>query len=68
MKLRAPLRPLLSKDTKWKWKTEHDRAFDEMKKTLQRITEIQHFKRDKPLRIECDASKEGLGAVLTENR
>ena len=27
-KLCAPLRPLLSKDTKWDWKTEHDQAFD----------------------------------------
>ena len=65
-KLCAPLRPLLSKDTKWDWKTEHDRAFDETKKTIQRITEIYYFKKDQPLRIVCDASKEGMGAVLQQ--
>ena len=40
--------------------------FEEKKKTIQRITEIQHFKRDKQFRIVCDASKEGLGAVLQQ--
>ena len=33
---------------------------------IQRITEIQNFKRDKPLRIVSDVSKERLGAVLQQ--
>ena len=44
-KVCAPLRPLLGNDTKWEWTTEHDRAFGEIKKTIQRITELQHFER-----------------------
>ena len=44
-KLGAPLSALPSKDTKWEWITQHDRAFDEIKKTIQRITELQHFER-----------------------
>ena len=34
-----------------------------MKKAIQKITEIPHFKSNKPLKIICDTSKEGLGAV-----
>ena len=62
----APLRPLLSKTTEWEWKDEQEKAFQEIKKALQKITEIKHFKRDPPVRIICDASKEGLGAVLQQ--
>ena len=62
-KLCSPLRPLLCKDTKGDWKTEDDRAFDEIKKTIQSITEIHHFKKDKPLGKVCDTSEERLGAV-----
>ena len=62
----CPLRPLLRNDTKWEWKDEHDRAFEEKESTIQRITVIQHFKMHNPLRIVCDASKEGLAAVLQQ--
>ena len=62
----ATFRPLLSKDTTWEWKAEHDTEFDKIKSAIQGITELHHFKRDKPLRIVCDASKEGLGAVLQQ--
>ena len=37
-----------------------------LKKPSRRITEIQHFQRGLPLRIICDASKDGLGAVLQQ--
>ena len=62
----CPLRPLLDKDTNWEWKAEHDTAFNKIKSAIQGITEINHFKRDKPLGIACDANKEGLGAVLQQ--
>ena len=37
-----------------------------MKIEIQNVTEIKHFQRDLPLRIICDASKDGLGAVLQQ--
>ena len=33
-----------------------------------RITEITHFKKEKKLRIICDGSKQGLGAVLQQQQ
>ena len=63
-KLCVPFLPFLSKDTKWEWKDEHDRDFEEIKNTILRITEIERFKWDEALRTVCDASKEGLRAVL----
>ena len=34
---------------------------------MKKVAELNHFKRNKPLRIICDASKNGLGAVLQMN-
>ena len=56
----------MSKTTQWEWNEEQYRAFEEMKTSLQRTTETQHFKRDEPLRIVCDASDKRLGAVLQQ--
>ena len=33
---------------------------------MKKVAELTHFKRNKPLRIICDASKQGLGAVLQQ--
>ena len=65
-KLCASLRPLFSKETEWKRESEHEKAFQEMKIEMQKITEIKHFKKNQPVRIICDASREGLGAVLQQ--
>ena len=59
-----PLQPLLRKDQQWKWEETHDKAFNEINKQVQKITEVGHFKRSSPITITCDASKAGLGAVL----
>ena len=34
---------------------------------MTKVAELTHFKRNKPLRIICDASKNGLHAVLQMN-
>ena len=62
----APLRPLIRKDAEWQWRTEHKNAFSQIKEAIKEITAIKHFQRDGPARIICDASKEGLGAVLQQ--
>ena len=64
--LRAPLRPLMKKDNEWIWQEKDEKAFNETKQAIKNITELKHFKRNLPLRIICDASKEGLGAILQQ--
>ena len=65
-KICAPLRPLLSKTKERKLGEEQEKAFQQTKEEIKHITEIKHFKKNQPLRIICDASKEGLGAVLQQ--
>ena len=65
-RLCAPLRPLLSKENEWDWGDEQEKAFQEIKRAIQQVTKIKHFQKNQPLRIMCDASKEGLGAVLQQ--
>ena len=64
--LSAPLRPLLSKEIKWNWTKTHGRAFEEVRKAIQTVSEIQHFKRNQTMRVVCDASREVLGAILQQ--
>ena len=37
-----------------------------MNQEVRKVAEITHFKKNKPLIEICDASKQGLGAVLHE--
>ena len=61
-----PFRTLLKKDTNWEWNKEHEKAFEQINNEIKTVTNLNHFKRDCPLRIICDASKTGLGAVLQQ--
>ena len=65
-KICFPFRSLLKKDNEWNWTQEHEEAFKRVNCEIKKITKINHFKRDRPLRIICDASKAGLGAVLQQ--
>ena len=42
------------------------RHFLKLTKKIKRITELTHFKRNKKVRIVCDATKKGLRAVLQQ--
>ena len=55
------------KDADWKWTEKHEKAFKEVNEKVKKITELPHFKRQNKLRIICDASKKGLGAVLQQS-
>ena len=59
----ARLLSFLSKSTECKWEEEQETAFQKIKRAIQKITGTKHFKRNQPVRIICDASKEGLRAV-----
>ena len=60
-----PFRSILKKDAEWNWTDEHEKAFENVNK-VKRVANLTHFKRNKPIRIICDASKQGLGAVLQQ--
>ena len=62
----SPFRSLLKQENEWDWKADHEKAFKEVNAKLKAITELNHFKRGVPLRIICDASRDGLGAVLQQ--
>ena len=60
------LRPLLKKDQPWNWGEKHDKAIQVFNEKVKQVAEVGHFKRSSPIRIICDASKAGLGAVLQQ--
>ena len=61
-----PFRDLLNKEGQWEWKEKHDLAFENVQKNVQKIIRLSHFDRKNKLRIVCDASHEGLGAILMQ--
>ena len=63
-----PFRSILKKDATWKWTPEHETAFIRVNNEVKKAAELTHFKRNKPLRIICDASKQGLGAACNNAR
>ena len=70
-KISEPLRPLLShkekiKKSKLEWNKEHTKSFRQIKKAITEIMKNKHFDTNRPTRVRCDASKEGLGACLEQ--
>ena len=63
-----PFRKILKKDADWIWEDEHEKAFTEINNEVKRVVELSHFKRNNETRIICDASKQGLGAVLQQRQ
>ena len=63
-----PFRTILKKDAEWTWNEEHEKAFVKINDEIKRVVELSHFKRNKEIRIICDASKQGLGAVLQQSQ
>ena len=65
-KLCAPFDYLLAKVETGNGKKNKKPHFKTSKKQYTKLTETKHFRRNQPVRIICDASKEGLGAVLQQ--
>ena len=61
----APLYKLLEKDNKWAWTEECDTAFKTCKALLTSEAVLVHYDTQKPIKLACDASSYGLGAVLS---
>ncbi|XP_041435047.1 uncharacterized protein K02A2.6-like [Xenopus laevis] len=63
--LLQPLHELLQKDTKWVWSAQCEKAFQDAKQRLTNSKWLAHYDPSKPLRLACDASPYGVGAVIS---
>ena len=63
----APLRQLLQKDSDFKWFSEHQKAFENIKKMICSASTLSYFNPNLPVILQVDASKESLGAALLQN-
>ena len=59
-----PLRQLLKKDSVWFWSHEHTAAVEQLKQILSCQPVLKFFDPAKPVKLQVDASKSGLGACL----
>ncbi len=53
-------------DHKFEWGPEQQKSFDELKQLLLENVCLSHPDFNKPFRIDCDASRNGLGSVLSQ--
>ncbi|UYV79080.1 hypothetical protein LAZ67_17001046 [Cordylochernes scorpioides] len=64
--LRAPLNELLKKNSRFIWKDECQRSFEDLKEALCSKPILQLFNPSLATHIYCDASISGIGAVLKQ--
>ena len=64
--LTAPLRALLKRDAEFSWGPEYERAFEETKAEIGKVTALRYYDPSKPLIVQVDASGTGLGAALIQ--
>ena len=62
----APLYKLLKHEEPWKWFTEQEKAFQDVKKSPLSPKTLSHFDDTKSIIIACDASPFGVRAVLSQ--
>ena len=63
----AQLRALLCKDADWKWEEKHQTSFEKIKEMLVNPACLAFYDVAKPVSLQVDACKDGLGAVLIQN-
>ena len=62
----APLRCLLKDDIDFRWEYEQESSFQQLKHLCSMPPVLAYYDVNKPVEIECDSSKDGLGAVLVQ--
>ena len=62
-----PLRQLLKKGSVWFWSHEHAAAGEQLKQILSCQPVLKFFDPAKPVKLQVDASKSGLGACLLQD-
>jgi len=61
-----PIRSLTLKDTEWVWSSAQEEAMKEVKRLVTSAPVLAYYDPKKELTLQTDASKSGLGAVLTQ--
>ena len=61
-----PFRDLTHKDVKWCWPDTQEQAWSEVKSLIAFAPVLSYYKPNEPLEVQCDSSKAGLGAALTQ--
>ena len=64
--LQQQLQSLVKENTEYIWLPYHTDAFEKIKDTVSQDCLLQFYDVSKPLFIECDASKKGLGCILLQ--
>ena len=64
--LRKPLQALIKKNSEYVWTDVHDKVFQDLKDMVSEDCLIQFYDPHKPLFIECDASKQGIGCMMLQ--
>ena len=64
--LHKPLQALVKKNRESVWTTVHDKSFQDLKDRVSKDCLIQFYDLQKPLYIECDALKQGIGCVMLQ--
>ena len=62
----APLQELLKKDSEFMWNPTYQKVFNQIKKLVCKDTTLWYFDVQKPVTVQVDASKKGLGAALLQ--
>ena len=65
--LTAPLRELLKKDADFIWNSSYDAAFNRIKQAVVYDCTLRYYDVHRPVTIQVDASKHGLGAALLQD-
>ena len=60
-----PLHQLLEQGREWQWTEQCERAFTEAKRMITSEQVLTHYDPALPVRLACDASPTGIGAVLS---
>jgi len=63
----APLHNLLRKGTRWSWNSEHQRAFNDIKRVTAKQTLLHYPNFNEPFEIYTYASLRQIGAVIAQN-
>ena len=59
------LNQLLEQGRRWKWTEECEKSFQKLKSALASSSVLTHYNLNLPLKLDCDASHFGLGAVIS---
>ena len=65
--LQEPLHALTKKDVWFEWTPSHKWQFNIIKNSISSTTTLHYFDTNKPLVLQVDASKIGLGATILQN-